>query len=372
MPPPPGRARRTYYRTIRPSLEGVTPRVAGARRRRGGMSWGAGYQGPRQQSNQDGGVTGRPPGGWAVRVPAPARLVGRRRAARAVPLGERAQGTRVGDGARLGDARLDAHRGQAGAVGEVQVDPRVAGAQIDPEHLAHSSRRRVVRLTTVTPSSSATTLGRLSSTSTPRKSSPVKMKLTRSPGQRRRRSSATTMMTRTAATPTVSSTARVRVGRKVTGRAGRGGTHGLVGRWQVAIRARASQPAGVDVGDEDGPRAQVVELVHDPLGVRARGPWPGRRPSPRRASGRRSATRGPGSARRPARRARRGCRSPSSRSCGPTRTPCEAAQELLDLRPRRVGAAAADDDGLGLAGSARRRSRGPACAAWCRSRRRRR
>ena len=32
MPPPPGRGRRRYYRTIRPLLEGVTPRVAGAPR----------------------------------------------------------------------------------------------------------------------------------------------------------------------------------------------------------------------------------------------------------------------------------------------------------------------------------------------------
>lgn len=64
--------------------------------------------------------------------------------------------------------------------------------------------------TTVTPVSSATTLGRESISRTPKSSAPMKMKLSFSPGLSCSRSIATVAMTTKIATPAVSSTARVR------------------------------------------------------------------------------------------------------------------------------------------------------------------
>src|SRR5690606_6035000 len=49
--------------------------------------------------------------------------------------GQGAQGAGVGDGVLPGDARLDAERGQAGAVAEVEEHPGVAGAQVHLDDL---------------------------------------------------------------------------------------------------------------------------------------------------------------------------------------------------------------------------------------------
>ena len=54
---------------------------------------------------------------------------------RAVILGEGAERTGVANGLFLGDSGLDAEGGQAGAVAEVEEDPRVAGAQVDAQDL---------------------------------------------------------------------------------------------------------------------------------------------------------------------------------------------------------------------------------------------
>ena len=75
----------------------------------------------------------------------------------------------------------------------------------------------------MTPSSSATTLGRLSSASTPKNSSAGDDEadpLARAQGVGVDGSSATAVRTANMRVPTVSSTTRVRVGRKVTGRVG--------------------------------------------------------------------------------------------------------------------------------------------------------
>lgn len=136
-------------------------------------------------------------------------------------VGEGAQGAGVADGLGLADTGLDTEGGEAGAVAEVEEDPGVTGAQIDVQDLRPGRSRRLdVRLTTVTPSSSAMTLGRLSSASTPKKTAAVKMNETRSPGVRVSSIRETTVRTTNMAVPTLSSTTLVRVGLKVTGRAG--------------------------------------------------------------------------------------------------------------------------------------------------------
>ncbi len=95
---------------------------------------------------------------------------------------ERAQGAGVLDRALFRDARLDAEHGQAGAVAEVEEHPGVAGAQVDLEDLRPLEGCLLVMFTTVTPVSSATTLGRESISRTPKSSAPMKTKLKLSPG----------------------------------------------------------------------------------------------------------------------------------------------------------------------------------------------
>ncbi len=192
MPPPPGRGRRGYYRTIRPLLEGVTPRVEGvasraavaALHRRGGGAPGTTASRvvtpmpPRGRgSAPDGGRTGvlpgtspdAAPGGQGPSVPVP-RLSARARRARA---------SRT--------AASLAMPGWMPSAGRLVPSLRSRKTHGSPERRltrrisAQASRRVRVMLTTVTPSSSATTLGRLSRTRTPRKSAAVRTKLARSP-----------------------------------------------------------------------------------------------------------------------------------------------------------------------------------------------
>ncbi len=75
----------------------------------------------------------------------------------------------------------------------------------------------------MTPASSATTLGRLSRTRTEVIRAAVKTKLTRSPGLRFSSRKAIVVIVTNMASPTPSRTTRVRVGLKVTGRAGGAG-----------------------------------------------------------------------------------------------------------------------------------------------------
>src|SRR5690606_22451346 len=118
-PPPPGKGRRRYYRTIRPLLEGVTPWVAGRtpRARDGAVvRAGRGARGAAaHQSRQEGPGSGRgSAAAGGVVVPGRARL------------GEVAQGAGVAGGLLLGQTGLDAEGGQAGAVAEEEEGPGVA------------------------------------------------------------------------------------------------------------------------------------------------------------------------------------------------------------------------------------------------------
>ena len=137
-------------------------------------------------------------------------------------------------------------------------------------------------------------------------------------------------------------------------------------------RRRESEPAGVDVGDEDGPGAELVQVVHDPLGLLAEHHRADRDPAlvVQRRDGRRLEARGQRDGL--ARRARPGCRSPSARSGGRRGRPAAGAGTA---RPRgRPGRRPVrpDQHRLGGPGSARRRSPARRCAAWYRSPRRRR
>ena len=66
-----------------------------------------------------------------------------------------------------------------------------------------------------------------------------------------------------------------------------------------AAGRRASESAGMDVREQDPPRTELVELVHQPLGAVARAPSRAPRPSPRDGAGRWSGPRCRGSARPP-------------------------------------------------------------------------
>ncbi len=199
---------------------------------------------------------------------------GRRR----VGLGERAQGPGVGDGPLLGDARLDAERGQAGAVAEVENTQGSPVRRFTRRISAQARRRLLTMLTTVTPDRSATTFTRASWARNQKMSAPVTMKLSRDPGPRFSSSSAIPEITRKITTPAVSRTARVWPGRKVTGRSGRGGRVGHRSTYLL-------QAAGVDGRGQDGAGADGVEVVHDPLGLLGGDHGADRDPAPRCAAG---------------------------------------------------------------------------------------
>ena len=107
----------------------------------------------------------------------------------------------------------------------------------------------------------------------------------------------------------------------------------LVVRAQRLTNGR-SQPAGVDVGDQDRPGPDVVQLVHDLVGARPRHHRAHGDPAlvVQRRDGRRLQARGqragPLDVLDPARR------SPSARSCRATRTPCSRRRQHLDLGVR--------------------------------------
>ena len=135
-------------------------------------------------------------------------------------------------------------------------------------------------------------------------------------------------------------------------------------------RRRLAEPAGMDVGEQDAASAEVVELVHQPLGAGARAPSPAPRPSPRDAAGRRSGSRCPGVE-------GDGRVDAAGRDVVVHHHVVPRDQDALepapeDLEPGRRVAAAGDQHGLGLEDRARRRSPARPRAAWCRSRRRRR
>ena len=136
-------------------------------------------------------------------------------------------------------------------------------------------------------------------------------------------------------------------------------------------RRTASEPAGVDVGDQDRARTDLVEVVHQLLGCRRAAPSRARRPSPRDAAARRSAHSRPGVS----------ATASSTRSAGHVVVHHHVAarhEDAVDapLEAPRAGGRRRRPAG----GSAPPRTRrigsptisSPAAAACCRSRRRRR